>query len=288
MSLNPLKPFLPAWFDEAELPAPEFRVLCHLWRRADRAGESFPGVQSVARKCRLDEGTVWSALKQLEERGMLKRTQRPGRSNLYQVLIPSEVTLPFRVTTHPAVSGDQARGKTGRHPLDFAGQGVTGKGRVRRVSKEGNPFEGVNGGPPTWPLALPESQASEIADVHGLSDAQVLKAYQAFRDRKLGFRDAAPADSADVWAAFRGWLAESGPGEELIASFRTDATRRRRDQPVVVAEPDGWLEWMKENRPDWSRLEHGATWGQMDRSEREYIAHEMQKPMGSLKKESAA
>jgi len=46
----------------------------------------FPGVERLAMLCRCSRRTVFRALKELEDNGLVKRSQRPGRSTLYTLI----------------------------------------------------------------------------------------------------------------------------------------------------------------------------------------------------------
>jgi hypothetical protein len=87
-----LKPFVPSWLDECGLTPVQFRVLSHLWRRADRLnGRCYPGAKSIAKICRINRDTVWASLNHLETLGLLRREENAGSSNSYYVFPPSGV-----------------------------------------------------------------------------------------------------------------------------------------------------------------------------------------------------
>ena len=82
-------PFIPAWLDESDLSSQEFRIYCHVSRR----GRCYESVPSIARACRLHISTVKRALKALTTRRLLSRTQRNGRTTIYQALALLEPSL---------------------------------------------------------------------------------------------------------------------------------------------------------------------------------------------------
>jgi DNA-binding MarR family transcriptional regulator len=97
--------FVHSALDDAGLLAPDFRIYCHLSRRAGASG-AFPSVASIAKVCRLERKTVFASLARLEERGMVTRIIRPGTSNVYVLTKPSQWLpvpngTPSRLATHP-------------------------------------------------------------------------------------------------------------------------------------------------------------------------------------------
>ena len=83
-------PFIPAWLDDAGLSQAEFRVYCHLCRRADnKKGIAWPRADSIARDCIMCKDTVWKVLRSLESKGLIRRLGKPfGKANRYRILSP--------------------------------------------------------------------------------------------------------------------------------------------------------------------------------------------------------
>ncbi len=81
------KPFIPTWLDDAGLSQAEFRLYCHLCRRADnRTGIAWPDADSIAVACKMARNTVWASLRRLEERGLIERLPKPfADSNRYKI-----------------------------------------------------------------------------------------------------------------------------------------------------------------------------------------------------------
>lgn len=75
-----LDPFIPAFLDEAGLPANQFRVLAHIWRR----GKTYSNAATIAAICRLRRHTVFNVLSALEERGLIRRQSRQGQTTLIE------------------------------------------------------------------------------------------------------------------------------------------------------------------------------------------------------------
>ena len=87
MNDNP-KPFIPSWLDEAGLSQQEFRIYCHLCRRADNAtGTAWPSYSAMIETCGSSKMTIRRSLGILEERGLIVKLGKPfGGSCRYQVL----------------------------------------------------------------------------------------------------------------------------------------------------------------------------------------------------------
>ncbi|MCX6880755.1 MAG: helix-turn-helix domain-containing protein, partial [Verrucomicrobia bacterium] len=78
MSDNPpsFPPFIPSWLDDRGLTPHQFRVLCHLHRRAGKDGKCRPSAPSIAATCRINRDTVWPVLERLEELGLIAKLKK--------------------------------------------------------------------------------------------------------------------------------------------------------------------------------------------------------------------
>jgi len=83
-----LRLFIPAAVDDFGLTASQFRVLCHLSRRAGKNGECYPSGPAIARVCKLHEDTVWRCLKELEKLQFIQRRKGKFKSNNYTLTHP--------------------------------------------------------------------------------------------------------------------------------------------------------------------------------------------------------
>lgn len=129
--------FVHSMIDDAGLSANEFRVYCHIARRAG-AGLAFPSGDSIAEVCRMNKKTVWTVLAALEERKMITRKNRKGTSNAYVLTTPDEWS---RVLDWV----DPIEGVTQKryHPVDPKEVPPLDPKEVPlRISTEGNPHEG--------------------------------------------------------------------------------------------------------------------------------------------------
>ena len=77
------RPFIPAALDDYGLNSSEFRVLCHLYRRAGKDRRCYPAAHSIAKTCKLHRDTVWGCIKKLENLGLLQRRKGRRNSNEY-------------------------------------------------------------------------------------------------------------------------------------------------------------------------------------------------------------
>ena len=85
------RPFIPAWLDDAGLSQAEFRLYCHLCRRADKkTGLAWPQAESIARDCSMARNTVWKSIRSLEAKGFIRRVGKSfAGSNRYRVMVPT-------------------------------------------------------------------------------------------------------------------------------------------------------------------------------------------------------
>ena len=133
--------FVHSELDDRGLSAAEFRVYCHLARRAGK-GTAFPGIRSIAEKCALAGGTVMSAIKSLESSGMITASRTTGQTTRYVLTAKSKWT-PLPNLIHPPTVSN---GATGCIKPNYAtvSNGAT-KGNPVKVIQEGNPSSASGG-----------------------------------------------------------------------------------------------------------------------------------------------
>lgn len=127
--------FVHSALDDAELSPVDFRIYCHLSRRAG-SGTAFPAAESIAKVCKINRDTVWASLARLEARGMVERVNRQGTSNVYLLTKPSK----WKPSGKEGVAE-----RRGLHPAETKGLPPSGKEGPLRISplsksKEGNPL----------------------------------------------------------------------------------------------------------------------------------------------------
>lgn len=97
--------FIHSSLDEAGLTVQEFRVFCHISRRAN-GGECYASAESMAAICRIKRDTLFAAIRALESRGMLERESKIGCPTVYRITLekhwhPSPQTGQVEAATRP-------------------------------------------------------------------------------------------------------------------------------------------------------------------------------------------
>lgn len=80
-----------------------------LANHANDDGVCWPSIARIAKQCRVSERHVQRILATLEADGYLRRSQRPGRSNLFMVGVTPASGVLFDVGMTPTSGGDDAR-----------------------------------------------------------------------------------------------------------------------------------------------------------------------------------
>ncbi len=126
--------FVHSRLDDYGLTPTQFRIYCHLARRAG-SGAAWPSIEGIARVCRLHPKTVRSSLRVLAHHRLLSRQPRPGRTDLFKLTPPS--------SWHPTTS--VADGHQSSTPVSDSQDGPP-KASHHHPSQteppEGNPLEG--------------------------------------------------------------------------------------------------------------------------------------------------
>jgi len=91
-----------AW--SSSIPSGPKLVLLSLCDFANDAGECFPSVDLMTKRCSMDDRTVRRHLAYLVDRGYLLRAERRGRSTLFTVTPPISDTPPISVRGTPPIS----------------------------------------------------------------------------------------------------------------------------------------------------------------------------------------
>lgn len=229
--------FVHSSLDDAGLTANEFRVYCHLARRAGTAGDAFPSAQTVADVCRMHKDTVWEVLRSLEARGMVQRQPRPGLSTIYVLTTPDQWKKqgnPPETKGHPF---DSPTGNEGPPPTGIGGVGPTGNEGVRRYSTEVTP-----------PKSIPKQQRGREEDASGRMSANDWEPLREHRDlcairradcdlqlARFRERNVGTLDTDQGWSVrFSQWIGRSRP--------------ERSVPPEAVASPtlDEWMAYARE------------------------------------------
>lgn len=211
--------FIHASLDDAELSWIAFRVYAHIARRTlhSRRPDLWPSVTSIGQTCGMNEKTVWRALNELIQRGMIIRESRPGKTSKHVLTKPS-TWLPKTPSTHSTERVDPPDGSTqtverhptqmvGRHPLHQMGHEVYPKKEILRRSCEGS-------------IDPPREQGGADAQTSTSETVQVPSEPPAGTAEKNARKPKAPAKprarnlAFDALAELDGWQ----PGGELTKS----------------------------------------------------------------------
>ncbi len=122
--------FIHSWIDDAGLDPYEFRVFCHLRRRA-KQNAAYPGMRSISKVTGISLGKVCGVISSLQRKGFLSVHERPGnhQTNIYYVGLPAEKTAALNgVHVMNSVKNSVLVANTSVHLEN------------ERVSTEGNPI----------------------------------------------------------------------------------------------------------------------------------------------------
>ena len=93
----------------AELPHRAICVYLYLANRANRSGECWPAIPTIAQELKLSQATVRRAIRDLEREGLLETAQRyrpnGGKSSLLYGLDCKKHPLPPRGKSTPSATG---------------------------------------------------------------------------------------------------------------------------------------------------------------------------------------
>lgn len=121
-----LIPFIPAWLDDYGLSSTEFRVYCHVLRRAGKNGKCWESVTKIASACRICRNLTLKALHRLTDvYKLLLRNKRVGETDEYSLApaslwkppIPPEDRLLSRRKTEK-IQQNSSTQRTGSDTLD--------------------------------------------------------------------------------------------------------------------------------------------------------------------------
>jgi len=147
--------FVHSLLDDFRLSASEFRVFAHLHRRKNnQTGTSWPGIDSIAEKCRLAKQTVCNAINHLEKHKMIAVIRTLGSKTQYVVKAKTtdvETWIPFPNLDSCDQCNPSLKERTLRTNLENAD-------RLNEGTRKGDPCEGDpdEGNPPPSILKLPK------------------------------------------------------------------------------------------------------------------------------------
>jgi hypothetical protein len=128
--------FIHSSLDDAGLDPFEFRIWCHLRRRA-KERVAWPGMRSIAEKTGISLGKVCPIIRSLQAKGFLTATKRSGdQSNIYIVTVPEEIQRPYNEQGVHDVNATVHDVNATVHDVNATVHDVN-----TRVSIEGNPIK---------------------------------------------------------------------------------------------------------------------------------------------------
>lgn len=144
--------FVHSELDDRRLDMAEFRIYCHLARRAG-TGTAFPGIDSMAEICRMAKGTVIKAVKTLEASGMIMAERAAGQTTRY-ILTAKSKWAPLPVLDTPTTSPNEVthRSKSG----NATSPNEVTKGNPIKVIQEGHPAHSASKAQPK--IGAPEKR----------------------------------------------------------------------------------------------------------------------------------
>lgn len=166
------RPFIPAALDDYGLNSSEFRVLCHLYRRAGKDRRCYPAAHSIAKTCKLHRDTVWVCIKKLENLGLLQRRKGRRNSNEYTLteIRVGENKGPTEANELAETKGQELTGSDGRLSAETEGckgypiEGHPKKNIQRGISKDSGETKEANGRDPVL-NALTAIDGSDLTQV---------------------------------------------------------------------------------------------------------------------------
>lgn len=231
--------FVPALLDDYGLDPIEFRLYCHIARRAGANGICWESAATMAQTCGIGERTVRSKLRSLAARNMITRHSRPGRTPEIRLTSP-EVWSPRQQSA--GVGGEPPRQQTAPHPGNRCRtprQQSAGDGIPSMVPPDGSPFKekekGAIAQQPTAgsterpPLKIEgQRQAERSTSVNPLSPEED-KGFREFVTAKV---KRFPNPPRSVPCVVDAWIRKQGA--LLLAEYRASL---RPPAPLVAVEP---------------------------------------------------
>ena len=205
--------FVHSSLDDAGLSPAEFRIFCHLSRRAGM-GSAYPAVETIAKVCRMNTKTVRRSLKRLVDMRMIIRRYRPSQTALYTLTKPSW-WLPANLQPELALAADPSQNEPGLPSQNEPG--------------EGNPLKVIPLKVP--PVVPPGTDPESKPVVEDPVFKQATEVYQAY-PRKVG----RPGALRSIAKAIRNIGFDS-----LLAKTKQFAQARAGADPTFTPNPATWF-----------------------------------------------
>lgn len=128
--------FIRGELDDRGLSASQFRVFCRIARR----GDCWEPIPKFARGCRLNEGTVTTALNFLCDCRLIKKMSRPGRTSIFKI---NPISL-WEPTRNEGVGGKEGSPSVSPRPTRNEGVGTGGNRGGTKLLPQVTPERGVS------------------------------------------------------------------------------------------------------------------------------------------------
>lgn len=228
--------FIHSSLDDAGLTPAQFRIYCHVNRRAGRAGVCTESLSNIAEHCSYGDETTRDALKILTARQMLRRNEIAGVGVEYRLTPPREwtgntLTPPRKKQRGSKKSEATPAKKSNHHPSEKVGvKGIPSEGIPKKVLQD------ESNKPPVVIKDLHPGLTNLMADCHEVLGADEMK------------------------RCHKRWLgrAESEPDRfrRVLADVRETSRRQSLENPGAYAE-DLWKRW-HESAPEKSKESFNA------------------------------
>lgn len=229
--------YIDSKLDDYGLTTRQFRVYCHLARRASGMGrEAWPSVASIAKVCRMREDAARESLAELVSMGLLRFRDNPGKTRIYTLTDSSEWSSQnCESGNNPSGFGGAPRNNPsafgGAHPSPGFGGDPSAlggdEGNPLKVIQEGNPF--VAGNPPATVIVKPTSLKTTPRKAEGTpgSAAPLKKQFSPPSvDECVAYADSIglPCLEAEKFVNYhesKGWVVGNSPMKSWQAAMRT-------------------------------------------------------------------
>jgi hypothetical protein len=229
--------FIHSRLDDYGLTAAQFRIYCHVARRAGSGGSAFGCVKSMASICRLHPKTVTRALAVLTHRQLLEAKRRPGRTTVYR-LRPAATWLPLSngevskraaspdkpIPSHPSQSDTDEGNPIKGNPKRDSSPVPPSQGEAEALMTLWNSFEGLT-------KIENLSPARRRTLQHRLRDAH-FKANWREAIRRVGTSPFCTGQGPQGWKANLDWFLRAGT---LVRIMEGQFDRLHSDKAGVPA-----------------------------------------------------
>ncbi len=219
-----LRPFVPAWLDELQLTAAEFRVYAHVWRW----GRTKTGLQdctsdlaAIIRTCRLSEPTVLRCLKSLVGKGLITRRRRYQDTSSCTLIWPPTFTQKDWVNDSPKSAGGTTPKSAGCVTPKSAGYNGMRAEREEKDREESAPA------PFTCPDRLDQTETHAASRELKLDADGVGQVYRRFVATKAPWlsKDHPTLDRTGLLSVFLAWATSSAAGRQAVAAVRPEPSK---------------------------------------------------------------